>query len=104
MNANADMNLFALVFLVIVTTELSLNVLGTLDGVDDRRKVHQEPIAHGLDDLAVMVSDRLVDDLIMDGEHFEHTGFIGPHQAAKADDVRKHNRGEATGLGWPRTD
>jgi hypothetical protein len=65
-DANADMNLLGFVLLGVVGTELGLNLLGTLDSVDDGREVYQKRITNGLDDVAVMLSDGLADKLVMD--------------------------------------
>ena len=51
-DADADVNLFASLFLGVVGSELGLNLLRALHGVDDGGKVHQEGITHGLDDRA----------------------------------------------------
>jgi len=82
-----------------MSTGLVLNALSTLHGVDDRRKVHQERIADGLDDVAVMLSDGLLDELVMDGEHPQHAGFISTHLAAKAHYVGEHDGGQFARLG-----
>ena len=62
MDADADVNLFGWLFLGVVSPELGLNLLGALHGVDDGGKVHQKGIADGLDDRAVMLSHRLLND------------------------------------------
>ena len=59
------MNLLSRFLAVIVSPQLCLNVLGTLHGVHHGRKVHQEGIPHNFDDVPVMLSHRLVDDLVM---------------------------------------
>ena len=79
-------------------TELGLNLLGALHGMDDGGKVHQEGITDGFDDVAVMLSHGLLDDLVMDVQQPQHAGFIRAHLAAKADDVGEHDRGELAGL------
>src|SRR5262245_22153339 len=61
-------------------------------------EIYQEGIADGLDDLTVMLGHHLPDELIMDLQQSQHAGFIGPHLAAKADDVGEHNRRQATVL------
>src|SRR5262245_24567793 len=66
--------------------------------MDDGGKVYQEAISDGLDDPPVMLHHRLTDDLIMPLQQPQHTDFIGPHLAAKADDVGEHDRGKSAGL------
>src|SRR5262245_4851246 len=102
MNANADVNLFGLVLFGIVGTELRLYMLGALHGIHNRREVHQEAITHGLDDLAVMIGDRLVDNLIMNCEYPQHASFVSAHLAAEANDVGKHNGSKPASLSGPR--
>ena len=75
-DANADVNLFRALFLGVVGAELGLNLLGALHGVHDGRKVHQEGIADGFDDRAVMRGHRLLNDLVMDGQQPQRTGFV----------------------------
>jgi len=99
MNADADVNLFALIFLGVVSAKLRLDTLGTLHSVNDRGEVHQEAITHSLDDCPMIVSDRLLDDLIVDSEHPQRAGFIGAHLAAEAHEVGEHDGGQLTGLG-----
>ena len=98
MNADADVNLFGFLFLGVVRPQLGLNLLGALHGVDDGRKVHQEGITDGFDDLAVMGTHRLLNELIMDVQQPQHAGFVRAHLAAKADDVGEHDRREFAGL------
>jgi hypothetical protein len=98
-NADADMDLFSWLFLCVVTAQLRLNLLGTLHGMDDRGEVHQEGIADGLDDGAVMDTYCLLDELVMGVQPLEGTRFISAHLAAKARDVGEHDRGELTSLG-----
>src|SRR5262245_3657323 len=98
MNADAEVNLFSWVLLSIVSTELCLNVLGALHGVNNGGKIYQEGIAHGLDDRAMMVNHCLLDKTIMDVQQPQHTSFIGAHLAAKAHDVGEHDRGQPSML------
>ena len=93
MDADAHMNLFSRVFLSVVGTELRQDLLGTLHGIYYRWEIHQEGIAHNLDDGAVVFTHRLVDGAIMHFEQPQHAGFITAHLAAKADDVGEHNCG-----------
>jgi hypothetical protein len=72
--------------------ELGLDLLRALHGVDDRRKVHQKGVSHGFNDRAVMGGYGLLNHAIVDVEQAEHAGFVGPHLAAKADDVGEHDR------------
>ena len=66
-DADTDVNLFVLLLLCVVRTELRLDTLGALHGVDYRGEVHQERITDGFNDVAVMLSHSLFDDLIMHG-------------------------------------
>jgi hypothetical protein len=101
MNANADVNLLGCVLLNVMSTEVRLNTLGTLHGINNRRKINQEPIVHSLNDVAMMVGDRLLDDLVMDGEAAQSASFIGPHLVAEAHDVGEHDRGQPARLNRP---
>src|SRR5438132_4340036 len=85
------MNLLVCLFLGVVSMELGLNTLGTLHGVDDRREVNQEAIAHDLDNGAVMLADSAPDDLVMSLQRTQHTGFIAPHLTAEAHYVGEHD-------------
>ena len=68
MPMHADVDLIGLVLFSVVGMKLGLDTLGTLHGVHYRGKVHQETIAHGLDDVAVVGGDGLFDDLVMHGQ------------------------------------
>jgi hypothetical protein len=81
--------------------ELGLHVLGALHGVDDGRKIDQERIAEGLDDLAMMDSDGLFHHLIMHSQQPQCTCFVSAHLAAETHDVREHDRRELAGFGLP---
>ena len=102
MNADADVNLFGGLFLGVVGPQLRLNLLGALHGVNDGGKVHQEGVAHGFDDRAMMFSNGLLNNLVMDIEQAQHAGFIRAHLAAEAHDVGEHDGGQPAGLGLPR--
>ncbi len=66
--------------------------------MDDGGKVHEKGITDGFDDVAMMVSHCLLDNLIMDFQQPQHAGFVRPHLATKADDVREHDRRQLAGL------
>jgi hypothetical protein len=66
--------------------------------LDDREPIDQEGSVHDLNDMPVMLSHRLVDDLVMRLQQPQHTRFIGAHLAAKAYDVREHDGGQAAAL------
>jgi hypothetical protein len=91
-NANPYMNLFGLLFLSVVGTELCLHLLGTLDGMDDRREIHQEGITDGFDDVAVMGTHRVLNNPIVNFQQAQHPPFIGTHLPTEADDVGEHDR------------
>jgi hypothetical protein len=63
--------------------------------VDDGGKVHEKGVTHGLDDYPVMFSNRLLDNLIVNIQQPQHTGFIAAHLTAKAHHIGEHNRGQA---------
>ena len=88
------MNLLAGLFLGIVGFELVLDMLGALDGVNYGGKIHQKGVTNSFDNVTMMLGHGLLDELVMDGEALQHAGFVGPHLAAKADDVREHDGGE----------
>ena len=75
-DADADVDLFRFLFLGVVGAELRLNLLGALHGVDHGREVDQEGIAHGFDDRAMMLSDGLLDELVMDVQQPQRAGFV----------------------------
>ena len=68
MNADADMDLFYLLLPNVMRTKLRLNLLGTLNSVDYGGKVHQEGVTDGFDDVTMMPSDSLCDELTVDVE------------------------------------
>jgi hypothetical protein len=43
-----------------------------------------------------MSSDRVLKDLVMEGQQPHRAGFIRPHLTAKADNVGKHDRRQLT--------
>jgi hypothetical protein len=97
-DTNADMNLLGCSFLGVVSTKLGVNLLGALYGVDDGGEVYQKGISDRLDDHAVMSSDSLLNELVMDLQQLQGAGFVAAHLAAKADDVCKHDRGQPPNL------
>ena len=70
--------------------------------MDDRREVDQEGITNGFDDMAVMFSHCLLDNLVMHFQQPQHAGFVRAHLAAEADDVGEHDRRQPAGLGLSR--
>ncbi len=69
---------------------------GALDGVDGAGEVHEDPIAHQLDDTAmVRGDDRLKDFLAAGLERGEGAGLVHLHETAVADHVGSQDRGEA---------
>jgi len=74
--------------------ELPLNLLGTVHGMNYRREVYEEGIPNGLDDVTMMLGDRLADNLIVYLQQPQHAGFVSPHLATEADDVGEHDRGQ----------
>src|SRR5882672_4075556 len=51
--------------------------------------------------MAVMLSDCLLNDLVVSFQQPQRAGFIRAHLAAEADDVGEHDRGQLAGLGVP---
>jgi hypothetical protein len=94
MNADADVNLLCILLPVIVSPELRLKVLGALDRLHDRGKIDQEGIANGFNDRAMVRGYGLLDNLIVNIQQAQHTGFVAAHLAAEAHDVGEHNRGQ----------
>src|SRR5438445_6739988 len=101
MNANTDVDLLGTVLFCVVSTELGLNMLCALHGVDHGGKLYQEAIPRRLNDLATMFSHGLLDDLIMDGQQAQRAGFVTAHVAAEAYHVGEHDGSEFAGLGHP---
>src|SRR5262245_22576203 len=103
MDADTHVTLFSWTCRRMVGTELRQDLLGTLHVMYYRGEIHQERIAHGLDDLAMMLSHRLVDDLVMSFQQPQHAGFVAAHLTAKADDVREHDCRQPPSFSLPRT-
>src|SRR5262249_42773326 len=82
----------------VIGAELGENTLGTPHGMDNQSELYKEAIPCGLNDLAVMLSDRLVDGPDMEVEQTQHARFIGAHLATEAHNIREHDGGQATGL------
>ena len=99
MEADAYVNLVALLLCGIIALKLRLQVLRALDRVDDRRKLEQETIARRFDDMALVCSHGLLNDLVMDGQYLQRAGFVSTHLTAKAHHVSEHDGGQATGFG-----
>ena len=78
--------------------QLVVNRQRTLYGVDDGRKIDQEGIADGFDDVPVMSAHGLLNQLIMDIEQPQHAGFVRAHLAAEADNIGKHDCSEPSML------
>src|SRR5262245_27977189 len=98
MHPDANVNLLTLFLLRVVPPEVGLNTLGALHSVYDGGKVHQDPIAHGLDHVSMMVGYRLVDHGVVDGSDPQHASFIAPHLTAEAHNVGEHDRSQTAGL------
>jgi hypothetical protein len=99
MNANADVDLLGCFLLSVVSTELSLDLLRTLHGMDHRRKVHQKGITDSFNDRAMMRSHGLLNQLIVNVEQAQHADFIRAHLPAKAHHVGEHDGGQLARLG-----
>src|SRR6059036_2247510 len=98
MNAYADVNLLSWFFVCIISPELGLNLLRALHSVDDGRKIDQKRVTDSFDDLAVMLNNCLLNYPVMGLQQPQHAGFVAAHLAAKADDVRKHDRRQPPSL------
>jgi len=91
MNADAHVHLFIFLFLSVIGFELSLDLLGALDHVDHGREIDQEGITDSFNDRAVMFSDGVLNELVMNLQQAQHAGFVGPHLAAEAHHVGEHD-------------
>lgn len=96
MDTDAHVDLLGFVFVGVVDAELLLNLLRTLHGVDHGRKIHQERIPNRFDDVPMMHAHGLLNELVVDIEQAQHAGFVAAHLAAKADNVREHDRRESS--------
>src|SRR5215475_9991439 len=99
MNANAHVDLLSCLLLGIVRTELCLNLLGALHGVDDRGEIDQKAITRRFDDVPLIGSDSLLNDLVMGFQEAQRAGFVAAHLAAEAYDIGEHNRRQLARLG-----
>ena len=68
----------------------------------DRGKLDQEGIPDGFDDVTVMFTHSLLDELVMDVQEPHRARFVRAHLAAEADDVSEHNRGQPPLFGMYR--
>ncbi len=73
-------------------TELYLNLLRALHGVDDGGKVYQERITDGFDNRTMMRYHGPLNNLVMEVQQPQRPSFISAHLAAEADDVGEHDR------------
>jgi len=96
------MDLLRVGLFCVAGAEPSLNLLGTLHDMDYGGEVHEEGIADGLDDMAVVVGHRPLDELVMEVQQPQHPAFVAPHLAAEVHDVREHDRGQPSRLCGPR--
>ena len=100
MNADTDVNLFALLVRGVVCSQLGMNRLGALHGMDDRGELDQEGITNSFDNMAMMVTHSLLDEAVMDVKQPHRAGFVRTHLMAEADDISEHDRREPSSLGW----
>src|SRR6266508_3101638 len=100
MEADTHVNLLGLLFLGIVGTKLCLNTLRALGGVDDGGKLDQEAVSGSLNDVVLMRSYSLLDDLVMNGQYPQRAGFVGTHLATKTHHICEHDGGQSAGLDW----
>jgi hypothetical protein len=68
-------------------------MLGTLHSMHHGRKIDQECIPNGFDDVAVMRAHGLLNNLVENFQQAQHPCFVAAHLPTKADDVREHDRG-----------
>ena len=77
---------------------------GATHRIDDAGKFHQQPIAGGLDDAAMVFGDLRIDELTAQRfEAFERALLVRPHQPRIPRHVGGKDRGEAAGGGHLRT-
>src|SRR5205823_3701981 len=62
----------------------------------------QKGVTDRFDNRAMMRDHGLLDNLVVDVEQVQHTGFISAHLPAEAYDVGEHDRGELANLSRPR--
>ena len=93
MDADADMGLISILLLGVVSAQLRLHLLRTLDSVDDRGKVNEEGVTDGFDDMPVVNTHCLLDNLIVNLQQPQHPRFVRSHLTTKADNVGEHDRG-----------
>ena len=101
MNTNADVNLLGFLLLGVVRPQLALNRLRTLHSVDDGGEVHEKRITDSFDDMTVMNTHCLLDNLIVNLQQPQHPRFVRSHLTTKADDVREHDGRQATTFDLP---
>jgi hypothetical protein len=69
-----------------------VDLLGALHSMHHGRKIDQERILNGFDDVPVMLHDGVLDEPVMHLQQPQHAGFVSAHLTAEAHDVREHDR------------
>lgn len=98
-NADTDMNLRIFFFVDVIGAELGLDLLGTLDSIDDGGELDKKSVANEAQDLAVLCCDGVLNNRVVGIEQVQRPGLIGADLAAKADHVGEHDGGEPPLLG-----
>src|SRR5262249_20280128 len=93
MEADTDVHLLGYLFAGVVGAKLRLDKLDALYSVYDRGELDQKSVADSLNHAAMVFNHGLPHDPVMDCQQPQRAGFVGPHLAAKADDVGEHDRG-----------
>ncbi len=89
-----DASLFGQIGLSLVHRLLDVN--GTLDGLNDARKLGQEPVAHQLHDTSLALRDPRLHQLSTEGlQALERSRLILAHEAGIADNVGGKNGGKS---------
>jgi hypothetical protein len=81
-----------------MATELGLDLLGALYGMDDGGEIDQKSVTNGFDDRAVVFTDCVLDNLVVDLEQLQGMDFIAAHLAAETDHIGEHDRRKLTGF------
>ena len=92
MNADTDVNLFGLLLLGVVRSQLGVNRLRALHGMNDGGKLDEKGVTNGFNDMAMIHTHSLLDEPIMDVQQPHRARFVGAHLAAEANDVGEHDR------------
>ncbi|MEE8227944.1 MAG: hypothetical protein V3R30_14045, partial [Kiloniellales bacterium] len=77
---------------IVAGAEFTLDLGGTLNGLDDASELSSNAIAGNGEDAAVVALDKAGHRLPVEHQGLERTDFIDVHEAAVAVDIRAKNR------------